>query len=139
MSIGQNTLEGAIANTFHEVLDYATRWRNLPWGIAFPEGLPPTAVPVHPTQLYEAAALVPLVILLMRWRRSGRPARFVLGVYLVLAGVIRFAIEFLRVNERGSDSFSRDRILCQNCVTCPPKPRSNTLVYGHTSTHIVVA
>jgi len=72
---------------------------NLPWGIAFPEGLPPTAVPVHPTQLY-GAALVPLVILLTRWRRSGRPARFVLGAYLVLAGVIRFAIEFLRVNER---------------------------------------
>jgi len=79
--------------------DYG-RPTNLPWGIAFPEGLPPTAVPVHPTQLYEAAVLVPLVILLMRWRRSGRPARFVLGAYLVLAGVIRFAIEFLRVNER---------------------------------------
>ena len=31
----------------------------LPWGVAFPEGLPPTIVPVHPTQLYEAAALVP--------------------------------------------------------------------------------
>jgi hypothetical protein len=58
---------------------------NLPWGIAFPEGLPPTAVPVHPTQLY-GAALVPLVILLTRWRRSGRPARFVLGAYLVLGG-----------------------------------------------------
>jgi phosphatidylglycerol:prolipoprotein diacylglycerol transferase len=54
--------------------DYG-RPTNLPWRIAFPEGLPPTAVPVHPTQLYEAAALVPLVILLMRWRRSGRPAR----------------------------------------------------------------
>ena len=79
--------------------DYG-RPTNLPWGIAFPEGLPPTAVPVHPTQLYEAAALVPLVILLMRWRRGGRPARFVLGADLVLAGVIRFAIEFLRVNER---------------------------------------
>ena len=73
---------------------------DLPWGVAFPEGLPPTAVPVHPTQLYEAAALVPLAILLTRWRRQGRSDRFVLGSYLVLAGAIRFAIEFLRVNVR---------------------------------------
>ena len=27
----------------------------LPWGVRFPRGLPPTDVPVHPTQLYEAA------------------------------------------------------------------------------------
>ncbi len=29
----------------------------LPWGIAFPEGLPPTTDRVHPTQIYEALAL----------------------------------------------------------------------------------
>src|SRR5688572_6696954 len=34
----------------------------------------------------------------------------------------------------GSYGVNRDRILCQNCVTCPPKPRSNTVVYGVTST-----
>ena len=39
----------------------------------------------------------------------------------------------------GSYGANRDRILCQNCVTCPPKPRSNTVVYGYTSTHIDVA
>ena len=33
----------------------------------------------------------------------------------------------------------RGRRLCQNCVTCPPKARSNTVVYGDTSTHIDVA
>ncbi len=79
--------------------DYG-RPTTLPWGVAFPEGLPPTTVPVHPTQLYEAAALVPLVLLLLRFRRRGAPPSFVLGLYLVLAGAIRFAIEFLRVNER---------------------------------------
>ena len=79
--------------------DYG-RPTSLPWGVAFPEGLPPTTVPVHPTQLYEAAALVPLVFLLLRCRRRGASPSFVLGLYLVLAGTIRFAIEFLRVNER---------------------------------------
>ena len=39
--------------------DYG-RPTDLPWGVAFPRGLPPTTVPVHPTQLYEAVALVPL-------------------------------------------------------------------------------
>jgi phosphatidylglycerol:prolipoprotein diacylglycerol transferase len=68
--------------------------------VAFPRGLPPTAVPVHPTQLYEAAALVPLAWLLFRWRRQGRPDMFVLGAYLVVAGTIRFLIEFVRVNVR---------------------------------------
>ena len=79
--------------------DYG-RPTTLPWGIAFPEGLPPTTVPVHPTQLYEAAALVPLTALLMHWRRQARPDAFVFGAYLLLAGAIRFAIEFVRVNER---------------------------------------
>jgi len=69
----------------------------LPWAVAFPEGLPPTLVPVHPTQLYEMAALLPVAWLLMRWRHAGRPDRFVLGAYLVCTGLIRFAIEFLRL------------------------------------------
>ena len=85
--------------------DYG-RPTDLPWGIAFPEGLPPTTVPVHPTQLYEAAALVPLALLLFRWRRHARRDAFVLGPYLVLAAGIRFAIEFSRVNERVLGPFS---------------------------------
>ena len=79
--------------------DYGTP-TDLPWGIAFPEGLPPTTLPVHPTQIYEALALVPVAWLLLRWRRQGRPDRVVLGSYLLMAGGVRFVIEFLRVNER---------------------------------------
>ena len=79
--------------------DYG-RPSTLPWAIAFPQGLPPTTVPVHPTQLYEAAALVPLAILLFRWRRQRRSDALVLGGYLMIAGAIRFLIEFVRVNDR---------------------------------------
>ena len=79
--------------------DYG-RPTDLPWGIAFPEGLPPTTVPVHPTQIYEALGLAVLGWLLIRWRRHGTPDRVVLGRYLVGAGALRFAVEFLRVNER---------------------------------------
>ena len=79
--------------------DYG-RPSDLPWAVAFPEGLPPTVVPVHPTQLYEAFALIPVAWSLLRWRREGRPDLFVLGAYFVMAGALRFVIEFLRVNTR---------------------------------------
>ncbi len=78
--------------------DYG-RPTELPWGVAFPEGLPPTDIPVHPTQLYEMALLLPVAWLLIQWRRQGVADRVVFGRYLVMVGVIRFAIEFLRVNE----------------------------------------
>jgi len=70
----------------------------LPWAVAFPKGLPPTDVPVHPTQLYEAVPLVIIAWLLVRWRRQGVPDAVVLSRYLVLAGATRFAIEFVRIN-----------------------------------------
>ena len=73
---------------------------NLPWGIAFPQGLPPTEVSVHPTQLYEAAFLGWLGCMLLRWRRQRVPDAIVLGRYLVLTGTARFLIEFIRINER---------------------------------------
>lgn len=72
---------------------------DIPWAVAFPEGLPATTNPVHPTQLYEMLALLPLAWLLLRWRRQRRPDRFVLGSYLVAAGAVRFLIEFLRMRE----------------------------------------
>src|SRR5687768_4181980 len=39
--------------------DYG-RPTDLPWGVAFPRGLPPALDPVHPTQLYETAGLLPI-------------------------------------------------------------------------------
>ena len=77
--------------------DYG-RPSNLPWAVAFPEGLPPTTVPVHPTQLYEALALVIIAAVLLHWRRVGVSDADVLGRYFVLAGSTRFLIEFIRVN-----------------------------------------
>jgi len=79
--------------------DYG-RPSNLPWAVAFPQGMPPVDVPVHPTQLYEALALAVVAWLLFRWRRAGVPDAVVVGRYFVLAGSIRFAIEFIRVNTR---------------------------------------
>lgn len=78
--------------------DYGTP-SDLPWAVAFPQGLPPTDVPVHPTQLYEALFLLDLAILLIVLRRHGTSDRVVLGLYFLLAGGFRFLLEFIRVNE----------------------------------------
>jgi phosphatidylglycerol---prolipoprotein diacylglyceryl transferase len=73
---------------------------SLPWGVAFPRGLPPTTDRVHPTQIYEAIFLAVLAWLLIRWRRRGVPDRIVVGRYFLLAGAFRFLLEFVRVNTR---------------------------------------
>ena len=79
--------------------DYG-RPSTLPWAVAFPHGLPPTLTPVHPTQLYEAVPLFALAILLTRLRVAGTADRRVFGIYLLAAGALRFAIEFVRVDQR---------------------------------------
>lgn len=70
---------------------------DLPWGIAFPRGVEPTDVPVHPTMLYEVVWLMPVAGFLW-WRRKKSP--FLFGEYLACNGLGRFFIETWRTNER---------------------------------------
>ena len=77
--------------------DYG-RPSDLPWAVAFPKGLPPTTIPVHPTQIYEAVGLAVIAWLLIRWRRRRVSDSVVFARYLVMAGALRFAIEFVRLN-----------------------------------------
>lgn len=99
--------------------DYG-RPTNLPWGVAFENGLPPTtawhlrrefgvALPddmpgatlleVHPTQLYETAIALAVWWIAMRWLRSGRPAGSTALLVFALLAAERFGIEFLRVKD----------------------------------------
>ncbi len=96
--------------------DYG-RPTTLPWGVAFPQGLPPTTagamaqdfgipippgvtpetlLAVHPTQLYEVFLMIGAFMVLWRLRTSGKPAGWLFGLYLVLAGIERFLVEFVR-------------------------------------------
>jgi phosphatidylglycerol:prolipoprotein diacylglycerol transferase len=95
-------LAGAIGQAFGRlgcflVGDDYGRPTDLPWGMAFPEGAPPTLERVHPTMLYEMVWLFALAAFL--WSRRQR-SPLLWGEYLVLAAVGRFAVEFLRVNPR---------------------------------------
>lgn len=71
-----------------------------PWGMAFPNGIEPTIVPVYPTPLYEFAA--GLLIGAWLWWRLGKPhaTGAILGQYLLLSGTARFLVEFIRRNPR---------------------------------------
>ncbi len=70
------------------------------WGMAFPHGLVPVFVPVYPTPLYELAG--GLVIGWWLWRRGGKPhpTGLITGQYLVLTGMARFLVEFIRRNPK---------------------------------------
>jgi phosphatidylglycerol:prolipoprotein diacylglycerol transferase len=72
----------------------------LPWGMSFPNGIEPTQVRVHPTPLYELAA--GLLIGWWLWWRGGkqRGTGAIVGEYLVLSGMARFLVEFIRRNPK---------------------------------------
>jgi phosphatidylglycerol:prolipoprotein diacylglycerol transferase len=70
------------------------RMTQVPWGIIFPRGGP---LPRHPSQLYECA-LEGLVLFTVLWSLKDRklPSGGLLAVFLILYGIFRFAVEFLR-------------------------------------------
>ncbi len=94
--------------------DYG-RPTNLPWGMAFPNGIVPTTEScvqwgapadcrVHPTPIYEF--LVAIFIFWILWKLGERawkthaPNGIVFAAYLVLTGIARFLVEMIRINPR---------------------------------------
>jgi len=93
---------------------------SLPWGMKFPQGWPPSTaenlirdfsvtlppgtqptdvLAVHPTQLYEVALMLLAFWLIWRLRVHQRAAGWLFGLYLLLAGIERFLVEFLRAKD----------------------------------------
>jgi prolipoprotein diacylglyceryl transferase len=77
---------------------------SLPWGMSFPHGLVPTNERVHPTPIYEL--IIWLAIAAFLWHMG---TKSLLGPkakgeifcnYLILTGIARFLIEFIRINPR---------------------------------------
>jgi phosphatidylglycerol:prolipoprotein diacylglycerol transferase len=99
--------------------DYGRPWDG-PLAVQFPEGAPPstvgimsrefevsfppdvdpnTVVAVHPTQLYEVAMAMGMFAIIWRLRNHRHKDGWLIGVYLVLAGVERFIVEFFRAKD----------------------------------------
>jgi len=91
---------------------------HLPWGMAFPNGTEPTtgingiclrsgwpeSCAVHPTPIYEF--IVMMLVFWYIWRRGNRALQHplapgvIVGEFLILSGLERFLVEFLRINPR---------------------------------------
>jgi len=80
---------------------------SLPWGMSFPHGVVPTTQRVHPTPIYEFIAWMLIAYLLWRWAARGTAEGIpvqthgqVFCGYLILTGIARFLVEFIRLNPR---------------------------------------
>ena len=76
----------------------------LPWGVHMAKNAlvlptPPDAL-VQPTPVYEFLFAMALAWLLWQLGKKARPLGWMTGLYLLLSGVARFLVEFVRVNPR---------------------------------------
>lgn len=76
--------------------DYG-RASDLPWAMAYPDGVVPTTEVVQPTPIYETLGMGLAALVLWQLRDRFPPA-VLFGLYLVFAGVERFVVEFWRRN-----------------------------------------
>jgi phosphatidylglycerol:prolipoprotein diacylglycerol transferase len=78
------------------------RETTLPWGMSYPYAVvgwdKPPGVRVHPTPVYECLAYLVIFLVLWRMRRDPVPDGAVFSTYLVLTGLARFLVEFVRMN-----------------------------------------
>ena len=72
----------------------------LPWGMAYPDGVVPTLEIVHPTPVYETLAGLAICSILWFGRPRIETPGVLLCIYLVLSGAARFAVEFIRINQK---------------------------------------
>jgi phosphatidylglycerol:prolipoprotein diacylglycerol transferase len=76
----------------------------LPWGVhmaknALVPPVPPTAL-VQPTPIYELLFSLAVFWLLWKLGERARPVGWLTGLYLLLSGVGRFLVEFVRINPK---------------------------------------
>ncbi|MEC9377731.1 MAG: prolipoprotein diacylglyceryl transferase family protein [Candidatus Latescibacterota bacterium] len=72
---------------------------DLPWGMAYPNGVVPTTEIVHPAPVYETlsgASIFALLLGTRRWLASWPGLSF--SIYLMLAGLSRVLVESIRLN-----------------------------------------
>jgi phosphatidylglycerol:prolipoprotein diacylglycerol transferase len=80
--------------------DYGVK-SSLPWAMSYPKGTVPTTVKVHPTPVYETIAMGLVALLLWSLRDRFRPG-ILFALYLVLSGVERLLVEFIRRNDEAA-------------------------------------
>ena len=70
---------------------------NLPWGVKFYGINSSLNLKLHPAQLYESITMLFLFLFLWRIRKKNYSEGYIFSIYLLVWGVERFIIEFLRI------------------------------------------
>lgn len=67
-------------------------------GMAYPNGIVPVSTNVYPTPLFESFISFIFLFLLLRLRKKETTTGFIFFLYLMMNGLARFLIEFIRLN-----------------------------------------
>jgi phosphatidylglycerol:prolipoprotein diacylglycerol transferase len=67
---------------------------------SYPGGIVPDNTPLHPTPIYEFLTMVVIFFILWKFRKKECPDGKLFTVYLMLAGMERLLVEFIRLNPR---------------------------------------
>ena len=70
------------------------------WAKQFPNGIVPDTIPLHPTPIYEFILTVIIFAVLWKLRTKEWALGKLFMLYLILAGLERLLIEFIRLNPR---------------------------------------
>ena len=73
---------------------------DVPWAMAFPNGVIPTMQRVHPTPLYDAILLISLFFVMWFIRKKAFKPGTLFGIFGMFMGTERFFTEFFRTNPR---------------------------------------
>ena len=85
---------------------------DVPWAMAFPNGVVPTLVPVHPTPVYDFILLFTLFFILWSLRKKNFKRGTIFGLFGIFMGCERFFTEFWRTNPKVLfDTFSLAQVL----------------------------
>ncbi len=68
------------------------------FGMAYPNGIVPVSVTVYPTPLFESVLSFIFFYILMQLRKGDHRKGFLIFTYLILNGLSRFSVEFIRLN-----------------------------------------
>lgn len=69
-------------------------------GLAYPNGIVPSSIPVYPTPLFEVFFSFAVLVAMLKLRKREFPAGQLFFLYLVLNGLPRFLVEFIRLNPK---------------------------------------
>src|SRR4051812_4172425 len=100
----------------------------LPWAMSYPNAIIgweewtranalPIDVRVHPAPVYETLAYGVVFLILWSVRRRRHPDGTMLWLYLVLSGIVRFAVEFVRVNPKVVYGLSEAQLISIALIT----------------------